>query len=209
MRGKKQVGLASSAERGQLTTAVICVSASGIYVPPLLIFPRVRMKAELLDGAPPGTIAVCHPSGWIQSEIFVEWLNHFIVSMKPTTDDPVLLLLDGHSTHTKNLPLIEKARQSGVIILSFPPHCTHRLQPLDVSFMGPLSTFYAQAVNIWLRNNPGRVVTQFQLSQLFGTAYCKAACIQMPFLALLKLVSFQQTEIYSRMLISLELKQRK
>lgn len=97
--------------------------------------------------------------------------------MKPT-DDPVLLLLDGHSTHTKNLPLIEKARQSRVIILSFPPHCTHRLQPLDVSFMGPLSTFYAQAVNICLRNNPGRVVTQFQLSQLFGTAYCKAACVQ-------------------------------
>lgn len=57
LKGKKQVGLISSAERGQLSTAVLCVSASGIYVPPLVIFPRVRMKAELLDGAPPGIIA--------------------------------------------------------------------------------------------------------------------------------------------------------
>ncbi|XP_047022728.1 MFS-type transporter clz9-like [Helicoverpa zea] len=178
LKGRKQVGLASSAERGQLTTAVLCVSASGNYVPPLLIFPRVRMKAELLDGAPPGTVSVCHPSGWIQSDIFVEWLNHFISSVKPKKEDPVLLLLDGHSTHTKNLPLIEKARDNGVVILSFPPHCTHRLQPLDVSIMGPLSAYYTQEVNSWLRNNPGRVVTQFQLARLFGAAYCKAATIQ-------------------------------
>ncbi|XP_048487698.1 uncharacterized protein LOC125490998 [Plutella xylostella] len=116
LKGKKQVGIISSAERGQLTTAVLCVSASGVYIPPLLIFPRVRMKAELLDGTPPGTIAVCHPSGWIQSDIFVNWLIHFIENVKPSKDDPVLLLLDGHSTHTKNLPLIDKARENGVII---------------------------------------------------------------------------------------------
>lgn len=36
-KGKKQVGAISSAERGQLTTAVMCVSAAGIYVLPLLI----------------------------------------------------------------------------------------------------------------------------------------------------------------------------
>ncbi|XP_061714528.1 uncharacterized protein LOC133523039 [Cydia pomonella] len=136
------------------------------------------MKAELLDGAPPGTVAACHPSGWIQSEIFVEWLNHFISTVKPKKEDPVLLLLDGHSTHTKNLPLIEKARENGIVMLSFPPHCTHRLQPLDVSIMGPISTYYTQEVNMWLRNNPGRIVTQFQLARLFGSSYCKAATIQ-------------------------------
>lgn len=122
LKGKKQVGLASSAERGQLTTAVLCMSASGYYLPPLLILPIMRMKPELLDGAPPGTIAVCHQSGWIQSEIFVQWLDHLISSVKPTKGNPILLLLDGHSTPTKNLPLIMKARDNGVIMLSFPPH---------------------------------------------------------------------------------------
>lgn len=161
-----------------MTTAVLCVSAAGAYVPPLLIFPRVRMKAELLDGTPPGTIAICHPSGWIQSDIFIHWLTHFIANVKPSKDDPVLLLLDGHSTHTKNLPLIDKARENGVIIVSFPPHCTHRLQPLDVSIMGPLSTYYSQEVMTWLRNNPGRTATMFQLGNLFGSAYAKAATLQ-------------------------------
>ncbi|KAK2577924.1 hypothetical protein KPH14_011869 [Odynerus spinipes] len=177
LKGKKQVGLVSSAERDQLTTAGLCVSAAGAYVPPLLIFPRVRMKAELLDGAPPGTIAICHPSGWIQSDIFVHWSNHFIANVKPTKNDPVLLLLDGHATHTKNLPLIDKVRENGVFIVSFPPHCTHRLQPLDVSVMGPLSTYYSQEVMTRLRNNPGRIVTTFHLGKLFGIAYSKAATL--------------------------------
>lgn len=143
-RGRKQVGIISSAERGQLVTAEICFSAAGQYIPPLLIFPRTRMKPELLDGAPPGSIYACHPSGWMQSEIFVQWLRHFIKHTKPSAEDPVLLLLDGHASHTKNLEAINLARDNHVVMLCFPPHCTHRMQPLDVGFMAPLSTYYSQ-----------------------------------------------------------------
>ncbi|KAJ8937648.1 hypothetical protein NQ318_002162 [Aromia moschata] len=59
-----------------------------------------------------------------------------------TKDSPVLLLLDGHHTHTKNLEVIDYAKQHGVVLLCFPLHSTHRLQPLDASFMKPLSVFY-------------------------------------------------------------------
>ncbi|XP_031328936.1 uncharacterized protein LOC116159965 [Photinus pyralis] len=177
-RGRRQVGAISSAERGQLITAELCFSAAGNYVPPLLIFPRQRMKPELLDGAPPGTIAACHSSGWMQSEIFVQWLRHFINHTKPTENDPVLLLLDGHASHTKNLEAIKLARESHVVLLCFPPHCSHRMQPLDVGFMAPLSVYYGQAIKVWLRTNPGRVVTQFQIAKLFGTAFTKAASME-------------------------------
>ena len=40
-------------------TVVTYMNATGIYVPTLLVFPRSNMKAELLDGAPPGSIAAC------------------------------------------------------------------------------------------------------------------------------------------------------
>ena len=53
---------------------------------------------------------------------------------------------------------------------------THRLQPLDVAFMKPLSSYYDEAVRIWLRSHPGRVVvTIHQIAELFGGAYLKAA----------------------------------
>ncbi|XP_025195696.1 tigger transposable element-derived protein 6-like [Melanaphis sacchari] len=175
LKGRRQVGSLTSAERGVLSTIVVCMSAGGNFIPPMIIFPRVRMKAELQDGAPPGTIFHCHPSGWMQLDIFTEWFQHFINHAKPTAEDPVLLILDGHMTHTRNLKFIDLARKNHTTVVCLPPHCSHKLQPLDVSFMGPLNTFYVQAIEKFLRNNPGRVVSQFQVSKLFGEAYIKAA----------------------------------
>lgn len=174
-KGRRQVGTLTSAERGQLVTAEICIGADGSYMPPMLIFPRKRIQPELMDGAPPGAWAECHTSGWIQTDIFMSWFKRFITFSRATKESPVLLLLDGHATHTKNLELIDLARESGVILLCFPPHCTHRLQPLDVSFMKPLSTYYGDEVKSWLRAHPGRVVTQYQIAGLFGKAFVKAA----------------------------------
>lgn len=54
LKGKKQVGCLTAAERGELVTAEICVSASGVFMPPLLIFSRVRESSEYLNGAPAG-----------------------------------------------------------------------------------------------------------------------------------------------------------
>lgn len=175
LKGRRQVGTISSAERGFLCTAVICMSAGGSFIPPLIIFPRARMKPELQDGAPPGSIFKCHESGWMQTDIFSDWFSHFLHHTKPTQDDPVLLILDGHTTHTQNLVAIEMAREHHVTLLCLPPHCSHKMQPLDVAFMGPLNTFYVQCIEKYLRNNPGRVVTIFQMSRIFGESYLKAA----------------------------------
>ena len=173
--GRQQVGSMVSAERGQLVTTEICMSVTGTYVPPLFIFPRTRMKMELMNGAPPGSIHACHKSGWMQLHIFVDWFKHFLQVTGAAPTNPVLLILDGHSTHTKNLEVIEMARENGVVLLCLPPHCSHKMQPLDVSFMKPLMTFYDKELEKWLRNNPGRVVTTFQVAELFGNAYKRAA----------------------------------
>ena len=128
-----------------------------------------------MDGAPPGAWAVCHPSGWIQTDLFLQWFEEFVKQSGASKSSEVLLILDGHSTHTKNVALIDLARENGVTLLCLPPHCTHKLQPLDVAFMKPLSTFYDHSVRKWLREHPGRVVTQFQIARLFGEAYLNAA----------------------------------
>ena len=83
---------------------------------------------------------------------------------------PVLLIVDGHS-HTKNLDVVDKAREHSVAIVSLPPHSKHKMQPLDVDFMKPLKTHYAQVIETWLGSNPGRVVASFVVCKLFGVAY--------------------------------------
>lgn len=188
--GRRQVGGLVSAERGQLVTTEICMNVTGTFIPPLFIFPRVRMKIELMNGAPPGSIYACHKSGWMQLDIFVQWFHHFLQATGASKENPVLLILDGHATHTKNLDVIDLARENGVVLLCLPPHCSHKLQPLDVSFMKPLMTYYDQELEKWLRNHPGRVVTTFQIAELFGNAYNRAATAQTA------LNGFRKTGIY-------------
>ena len=178
-KGKHGVGVLSSAERGKNVTVVACVSATGVYIPPMFVFPRVRMRPELLDGAPPGSIGRSNKSGWINEELFLQWFDHFLAAVQPLhRPNPVLLILDGHSSHTKNLELIEKARTNNVIMLSLPSHCTHKLQPLDVAVFKAVNVFYNQEVQTWLREHPGRPVTEFQIASLFRSAYEKAATLK-------------------------------
>jgi len=65
LKGKRPITSLQSAERGSLVTVVTCMSPIGPFIPPLLVFPRKDMKQELMSGSPPGSIHVCHPSGWI------------------------------------------------------------------------------------------------------------------------------------------------
>jgi len=176
-RGKRRIGTITSSERGESTTAVVCMSASGCFIPPFLIYKRKRMKGEIVNGAPPGTVFAAQEKGWMSHEGFCLWLRHFIDTVKPTVDRKVVLILDGHVTHVKNLEAIEMARKAGIRMISLPPHTTHRLQPLDVAFFGPLGTYYDEAGRTWMRQHPGRAVTSWQVAELFGSAYCKAASV--------------------------------
>jgi hypothetical protein len=138
LKGKRQISSAQSAVRGSLVTVVTCLSPTGNFVPPLLVFPRKYVKQELMSGTPPGTTHACHFSGWIQSEIFTQWFLHFIRHAKPTKQDPCILLPDGHYSHTKNLEVINLARENHVDTIFLPPHNSHKMQRLDKVFMGPL-----------------------------------------------------------------------
>jgi len=146
-KGKRSVGAITSCEKGKTITVLCCVSATGVYVPPLIIFPRVRMKPTFMDKAPTGTLGVSAKSGWINEQLFTQWFEHFVESTQPAAcQSKTLLILYGHSSHVKNYEVIQKARESNVIILSIPSHCTLRLQPLDVSFFKSLNAHYTVSI---------------------------------------------------------------
>jgi len=156
-------------------TVVTCMSPTGHFIPPLLAFPRKNMKQELMNGTPPGSIHACHPSGWIQSKIFFQWFLNFSKHTKLTKEDPVILVLDGHYSHTRNLKVITLAREDYVDIICHPPYSSHKMQPLDKTLMGPLKTFCCQEIEKWLRSHPGRVIVVYQIGELFGNAYKRVA----------------------------------
>ncbi|KAJ4428081.1 hypothetical protein ANN_24095 [Periplaneta americana] len=177
-RGKPQVGAISSCERGQNVTGVYAMSASGFFVPPMLIYAKKKMMESLTFGAPPNTIFRCQDKGWMDSDTFCEWIRHFIRTVKPSPQEKVLLILDGHSSHTQSLKAIEICRQYGVIMLSLPSHCTHHLQPLDVSFFKPLNTFMSAAISTKMRELPGQRLNIQHIASLVGVTFPRPANMQ-------------------------------
>lgn len=173
-KGQKQVGAATSWERGKNITVCCCMSAVGQYVPPLFVFPRIRMASSLERGGPPGSIYSCSKSGWMVEELFLYWLKHFVQHTKPTLTDVVLLILDNHVSHI-SLDIHDFCRQNGVLMLSLPPHTSHRTQPLDLTFFGPLKLQYHKECDLYMKTNNYVKLAPIDVAPLFSKAYLKVA----------------------------------
>ncbi|XP_072377877.1 uncharacterized protein [Diabrotica undecimpunctata] len=132
--GKRSVGQMTSAERGVLVTLVAIIGATGRYVPPYFIFPRVHFKDNMLHGAPTGSKGAATPSGWMRSELFLPVLQHFAQHERPSKEHPKLMIIDNHESHL-SITALDFAKENGIILLTLPPHCSHKLQPLDVAVL--------------------------------------------------------------------------
>lgn len=152
------------------------ISATGNYVPPMFIFPRERMSEQLCKNGPIGAIYECSKRGWINEELFLVWLKHFVKITCPSKDNPILLLLDNHNSHT-TLSSYNFCRENGVIMLSFPPHTSHKLQPLDLTFFGPLKKSYANQCDLFLRKNGHEKITPYYIAEILRDAFVKVPTV--------------------------------
>ena len=168
MKGVKHSVSITSGEKSQITV-LACCSAGGYAIPPFVIFDRKTLKPELAAGEVPGTMYGLSSSGWIDAELFDLWFTHHFLAYAPPTR-PLLLLLDGHSSHY-DPSVICRAAEEQVIIFCLPPHTTHISQPLDNGCFGALKRAWAEECHRYLSENPGRVVTRYQFSELFHCAW--------------------------------------
>lgn len=157
-RGYKQVGRIVSSERGTLVTLAVAVSALGNSIPPFFVFPRVHFREHFLNNAPPESAGDANPSGWMKVEQFLKFVKHFVKYTKTTKEKPALLLLDNHDSHL-SIEALNYCKDNGVTVLSFPPHCSQELQPLDRSVYDPLKKYINSACDAWITNHPGCTIT--------------------------------------------------
>jgi hypothetical protein len=109
-----------------------------------------------------------HAVGQIQK--FTEFLDHFIHHMKSTKNKKVLLLMDNHESHV-SIAAITKARENSIIMLTFPQHTSHKLQPLDRCVFGPFKNYYNAACSNWMLTNLGKQVSVYSVGHLTSVAY--------------------------------------
>ncbi len=133
------------------TSFLECVSATGVSLPPAVIFKGKSVqqqwfpiaKDELKDW-----LFTATDKGWVNRVVALEWLQRvFIPRTQP--QDPSqrrLLILDGHDSHTST-EFIWECFSNNIQMLFLPAHTSHVLQPLDLSVFSPLKHTYRKLLN--------------------------------------------------------------
>jgi DDE superfamily endonuclease/helix-turn-helix, Psq domain len=162
-RGTKQVGQVVSGERGDTVTLCSIVTAAGRALPPVFVFPRVKFQTHFLNGAPPSSLGLAAKSGWMNSVIFLDVLKHIQKHKRCTTSQRLLLIMDNHESHI-SLAAINYCRDNGIDVLTLPPHCSHKMQPLDVNCFGPFKTHMTKLMQDQIKINPGKFARHTKLN---------------------------------------------
>ena len=97
VKGTRKVRYQSTGRKGQITV-VACGNAAGQVIPPLIIFDAKNIRQAWMKNEVPGTMYGSSDKGWINTDLFESWFyEHFLPNA--IDDRPLLLLLDGHSSH--------------------------------------------------------------------------------------------------------------
>ncbi|KAJ8867815.1 hypothetical protein PR048_031620 [Dryococelus australis] len=60
---------------------------------------------------------------------------------------------------------LDFAKENNILFLSFAPHTTHTIQPLDIAVYGPFKLCFKQAICMFQKNLTGRIVNQVASDQ--------------------------------------------
>ena len=77
-RGAKNVNTISGNTKGQITV-LACTSASGVALPPMVIFDRKTLNPDFTTGEVPGTIYGLSDKGWINRDLFLGWFYKYFL----------------------------------------------------------------------------------------------------------------------------------
>jgi hypothetical protein len=152
-REKKQSG------RQEWITCLECVSASGVTLPPCLIFKGQNLNSGWIpDETPAGWKFITSKKGWTSDLIGFEWLKtHFQPFISNSADSRYLLIIDGHSSHVR-ARFIAYCITSKIDLFLLLLHSSYKTQPLDLSIFRPLKTAINREVDRIFRHPTMRLL---------------------------------------------------
>ncbi|KAG5859611.1 hypothetical protein JTB14_033738 [Gonioctena quinquepunctata] len=65
-------------------------------------------------------------------------------------------------------------KENGITLMSFPPHGSHKLQPLDRSVFGPFKKAINTACDGWMQSHPGKKMSIHDIPGIIKTAMSQA-----------------------------------
>ena len=130
-KGESSITLRTNGHERTNFTCVLGCTASGVKLPPMVIFKRITMPKEKI---PNGISFKVNKKGWMMESVMKEWLNECYVKRPGGffRQKKALLVLDSMRAHiTDNVKAAIKSTNSIPAVI--PGGTTKHLQPLDIS----------------------------------------------------------------------------
>ncbi|XP_063633730.1 uncharacterized protein LOC134804559 [Cydia splendana] len=167
-KGAKRVHLVSS-EHAESVTVAGCVNALGTAIPPMIIFKGKRLKPELYDNLPAGSLVEKSSKGYMNNELFKEFLKHLA---RYKSGGKCLLVFDGAACHL-DLSIVEVADSLNISLYCLPSNTTHELQPLDKAVYRSFEHHWDAEVLLFLDQNPDKKITKARFNVILTNVWSK------------------------------------
>jgi uncharacterized surface protein with fasciclin (FAS1) repeats len=125
----------------------ICASGAPPIPPVIIVQGKHHIESWYRDNLIGDELLLLSENGFTTDVLTFRYLEHFIEHTKASPSQPYkLLLMDNHGSHLTPYFILHALRHN-VVPLSFLPHLTHVMQPLDVGCFQPYKHWHNKAVN--------------------------------------------------------------
>jgi len=139
-------------------TVLVCCSASGVFLPPHVVYKGERLRLPWTQGFDGCTFG-CTQSGWMEADQFAKWFEKTFVSHCSKLTGDKILFLDGHHSHISTR-LFDAADRNNIYLFKLIPHSSHILQPLDVGVFRTVKAVWKQVLDRYFKENGFKDVTK-------------------------------------------------
>lgn len=162
----KDVGSTVKTGCENIVTMACTISAIGNHMPLFFTSPRIHFMDDFIQALPESS-GTANKSSWMQEKDFEQFLKYFHTHAKCSIERPALLLLDKYSSRL-TIQSLKYAEEHGIVMLSFPLNCSHKLQPLDRTVFAHFKNHVNSASNTWVLNNPDHTMS---IPEIIAVAY--------------------------------------
>ena len=140
-----------------MSTALSVVSASGMSTRPLVIHKGQKVQHAWKNDKPKSYSIGASENGWITKRLFYQYGKDYVQMLKnrglmQDKNKKHLLLMDSHNSHTFNYQFLKLMNDNNIVVLAFPSHTTHVMQPLDDVPFAQLKTEWYEAMQLYVRS---------------------------------------------------------
>lgn len=156
-RGRKRVERIKEHSRTSISL-MICGNAEGQLLPPMVVYKSENLYENWCEGGPTGTIYGCSKSGWFDMVQFEKWFFDCLLPYlqnNSRSEDPKILIGDNLASHFSPA-VISSALENNIYMTPLPANSTHLMQPLDVSFFGPMKKKWRNILDCWRKESRRR-----------------------------------------------------